>query len=137
MHYTKSLNFVLVRSLYYELRKNSIGELLRPHLVIYLDVPVNKCLENIQKRNISYEKNSPVLTTDYLTTMEKFYKQHYLKDISYSAELLVYDWSHEGEVEVIVEDIERINFNRYDEQDPKFVDWRYSREEMFAYLRNK
>ncbi|KAK9711472.1 Deoxynucleoside kinase [Popillia japonica] len=106
-----------VRSLYYELRKNSIGELLRPHLVIYLDVPVNKCLENIQKRNISYEKNSP--------------------DISYSAELLVYDWSHEGEVEVIVEDIERINFNRYDEQDPKFVDWRYSREEMFAYLRNK
>ncbi|KAI4463056.1 deoxynucleoside kinase [Holotrichia oblita] len=74
---------------------------------------------------------------DYLTTMEKFYKQHYLKDISYSAELLVYDWTHEGEVEVIVEDIERINFNRYDEQDPKFVDWRYSREEMFAFLRNK
>ncbi|KAI4463067.1 zinc finger and scan domain-containing [Holotrichia oblita] len=101
------------------------------------DVPVNKCLENIQKRKVSYEKNSPVLTTDYLTTMEKFYKQHYLKDISYSAELLVYDWTHEGEVEVIVEDIERINFNRYDEQDPKFVDWRYSREEMFAFLRNK
>lgn len=31
-----------VRSVYYELRENTIEELLRPHLVIYLDVPVDK-----------------------------------------------------------------------------------------------
>lgn len=28
------------RSVYYDLRKNTIGELLKPHLVIYLDMPV-------------------------------------------------------------------------------------------------
>lgn len=31
-----------VRSVYYELRGNTIEELLRPHLVIYLDMPANK-----------------------------------------------------------------------------------------------
>lgn len=33
-----------VRSTYYALRNNSIEELLRPHLVVYLDVPVNKVI---------------------------------------------------------------------------------------------
>lgn len=31
-----------VRSVYYELRANTLEELMRPHLVIYLDLPVNK-----------------------------------------------------------------------------------------------
>ena len=31
-----------VRSVYYELRANSLEELMRPHLVIYLDLPVKK-----------------------------------------------------------------------------------------------
>lgn len=31
-----------VRSVYYELRSNTIEELMRPHLVVYLDMPVNK-----------------------------------------------------------------------------------------------
>lgn len=31
-----------VKSVYYELRANTIEDLMRPHLVIYLDVPVNK-----------------------------------------------------------------------------------------------
>lgn len=51
------------------------------------------------------------------------------------AELLVYDWSNEGDVEVVVEDIERIDFNRFDEQDPKMKDWIYHLEEEFGYLR--
>lgn len=33
-----------VRSVYYELRANTIEELMRPHLVIYLDKPVNKVI---------------------------------------------------------------------------------------------
>lgn len=57
-------------------------DLLRPHLIVYLDVPVPKVLENINKRNISYEKNSPVLTPQYLEVMEKHYKQHYLKEMA-------------------------------------------------------
>lgn len=29
------------RSVYYDIRKNTITELLKPHLVVYLDVPVS------------------------------------------------------------------------------------------------
>jgi NADH dehydrogenase (ubiquinone) 1 alpha subcomplex subunit 10 len=40
------------------------------------------------------------------------------------SELLVYDWSSHGDIEVVVEDIERINFDAYETEDPKMEDWR-------------
>lgn len=48
------------------------------------------------------------LSDEYLKNIDYFYKQQYLKEISTSSELLVYDWSNGGETEIIVEDIERI-----------------------------
>lgn len=116
------------RSVYYELRQNTITELLKPHLVIYLDVPVSKVLENIKNRKIDYEVNSKVFTEKYLSDQEAIYKQEYLKDISTHAELLVYDWSNGGETEVVVEDIERIDFDRFDKHDPKIKDWRLEKD---------
>lgn len=53
------------------------------------------------------------------------------------AELLVYDWSEEGDAEVVVEDIERIDFAKYDVQDPKMKDWDHKLEEDWALLRYK
>lgn len=47
--------------------------------------------------------------------MEDVYKNDFLKDIGTHAELLVYDWSNGGEIELVVEDIEKIGmvfFNR-------------------------
>lgn len=40
--------------------------------------------------------------------MEEIYKQEFLHDIASHAEILVYDWSNGGEIELVVEDIERI-----------------------------
>lgn len=40
--------------------------------------------------------------------MEDVYKNEFLKDIGTHAELLVYDWSNGGEIELVVEDIEKI-----------------------------
>lgn len=40
--------------------------------------------------------------------MEDVYKNDFLKDIGTHAELLVYDWSNGGEIELVVEDIENI-----------------------------
>lgn len=113
-----------VRSAYYDLKKNVIDELMKPHLCIYLDVPVAKTRENIKKRNIDYEVNSKALTDQFLQEIEYGYKQSYLKEISEHAELLVYDWSEGGETEVVVEDIERIDFDSYGHYDPKMQDWR-------------
>lgn len=49
----------------------------------------------------------------------------------------MYDWSEEGDVEVVVEDIERIDFSNYDYQDLKMKDWDQSFEEEWAILRHK
>ncbi|KAF2886661.1 hypothetical protein ILUMI_19513 [Ignelater luminosus] len=124
------------RSVYYDLRKNTLNELLRPHLVIYLHVPIDKVQEKIKQRNNSVEVKSSALTPAYLKVMEDKYKQNYLKDISVHSELLVYDWSDAAEVEVVVEDIERIDFTRYDKQDLKMKDWVYYLEEEWAVLRH-
>lgn len=48
----------------------------------------------------------------------------------------MYDWSEEGDAEVVVEDIERIEF-KYDSQDTKMKDWDQGLEEDWAILRNK
>lgn len=117
------------RSYYNQIMREIIPHLLRPHLVIYLDVPVAEVKNRIKKRNIDYEVNSKVLTDEYLKSMETTYKQIYLKDISSHAELLVYDWSNYGDPEVVVEDIERIDFDRFDKHSKKLADWRFDLEE--------
>jgi NADH dehydrogenase (ubiquinone) 1 alpha subcomplex subunit 10 len=54
---------------------------MKPHLVVYLDVPVSLVQQRIKERNIPYEVSSKVFTTQYLSDMEYFYKQRYLKEI--------------------------------------------------------
>lgn len=38
------------------------------------------------------------------------------------AELLIYDWTEKGDPEVVIEDIERLEFNT-DKNNPKMADW--------------
>lgn len=113
-----------VRSAYYDICNHTLPELMKPHLVIYLDIPVSRVKDNIKKRNIGYEAQSKVFSDQYLSDIEAGYKQRFLKDISTHAELLVYDWNEGGETEVVVEDIERIDFDRFGHYDAKMKDWR-------------
>lgn len=126
-----------VRSIYYDLRAHTITEILKPHLVVYLDVPVKKTMENIKKRGLPAETQSKVLNEKYLTDIEQIYKQRYLKDITQHAELLVYDWSEGGDAEVVVEDIERIDLDRFDHYDTKMADWRLMYEEDWCERRQQ
>lgn len=123
------------RSVYYDLVQNTFQELMKPHLVIYLDVPVNVIKDRIKKRANPAEASSKALTDKYLVDLETIYKQQYLKDISTHAELLVYDWSDYGETEVVVEDIERIDFDRFDKDDTQMRDWRMENEEDWTEAR--
>lgn len=125
------------RSVYYDLVKNTFQELMKPHLVIYLDVPVKVIKDRIKKRSNPAEMNSKALTDQYLINMEHIYKQQYLKDISNHAELLVYDWSDYGETEVVVEDIERIDFDRFDKDDTHMRDWRMTNEREWTEARSR
>lgn len=111
-------------SVYYDVRRNTISELLRPHLVIYLDVPAASVRQKVKARKLDHEKNSPVYEGAFLEHLEEAYKQRYLREISTHAQLLVYDWSEGGDVEVVVEDIERVDMDQSDKHDPKFRDWK-------------
>lgn len=51
--------------------------------------------------------------------------------------MLVYDWSEEGDMDVVIEDIERIDFDNYDQLSSKFKDWNIAYEEDWAELRYK
>uniref|UniRef100_A0A182N286 NADH dehydrogenase [ubiquinone] 1 alpha subcomplex subunit 10, mitochondrial n=1 Tax=Anopheles dirus TaxID=7168 RepID=A0A182N286_9DIPT len=125
------------RSVYYDVVKNTFCDLMKPHLVIYLDVPVNVVKDRIKKRANPNEAGSKALTDQYLKDIETIYKQQYLKDISTHAELLIYDWSDYGETEVVVEDIERIDFDRFDKDDPKMRDWVMENEEDWTEARSR
>lgn len=98
--------------------------MLRPHLIVYLDVPVDAVKEKIKKRGIPYEVNSKVFTSEYLQDIENIYKQDYLKNIITHSHVLVYDWTKEGDISTIVEDIEFLNFD-YDKKAQKMADWTF------------
>ncbi|MPC44709.1 NADH dehydrogenase [ubiquinone] 1 alpha subcomplex subunit 10, mitochondrial [Portunus trituberculatus] len=124
------------RMVYYESRARSMPVLMRPHLVIYLDVPVKEVQRRVAARPPPYP-NSLFSKPEVLAHMEHVYKQQYLKEISTHAELLIYDWTESGDVEVVVEDIERINFDDYGPYDPKMADWRIERELDWSSVRIK
>ncbi|RLU21400.1 hypothetical protein DMN91_005773 [Ooceraea biroi] len=100
-------------------------EMMRPHLIIYLDIPTDAVKEKIKKRNVSYEVKSKVLTSKYLQDIENMYKLDFLKNIESHSHVLIYDWTNEGDVSTIVEDIEFLNFD-YPKHDEKMADWTFS-----------
>ncbi|KAL6259596.1 hypothetical protein P5V15_009513 [Pogonomyrmex californicus] len=100
-------------------------QMLRPHVIVYLDAPVDTVKEKIKKRGTPYEVNSKVLTTEYLQDIENLYKFDYLKDIVKHSHVLVYDWTNEGDISTIIEDIEMLKFD-YDDKADKMADWRFN-----------
>ena len=101
--------------------KNSLPWLLRPNLVIYLDAPA----ELVKKKLAEKHKDSPVLNhPTYLAELYDMMKRDYLMSIKDHSEVLVYDWSDGGDAEIVVEDIERINFDYFGQYEAKQKDWR-------------
>lgn len=82
-----ALLFMIVRYLvfnyYHQIRNNSLFAIWRPHLVVYLDVPVDEVRRRIEARNRPNEKDSLATSPAYLQTLENTYKKNYLKDIRY------------------------------------------------------
>uniref|UniRef100_A0A915PGL4 NADH dehydrogenase [ubiquinone] 1 alpha subcomplex subunit 10, mitochondrial n=1 Tax=Setaria digitata TaxID=48799 RepID=A0A915PGL4_9BILA len=97
---------------YYMERKNMLPNCrFWPHLVIYLEVSVDKCLDNIhQQGNVN---KIAVVDRTYLQTIEDSYKDA-LKEFRKRSEILIYDWTTPGNVDNIVEDIEDIDFDFFE-----------------------
>lgn len=73
--------FFPVKSYYLEAYVAMKLMLKQPHLVIYLDIPVDIVQKRIKSRNRDWEVNSPVLNEKYLSTIEKYYKLNFLKEM--------------------------------------------------------
>jgi len=80
-----SSKFINKRGLgfYNTVLRHSVPFVLKPHMIIYLDVPVSKVQENIKKRNLPHEVNSKALTTKFLTDIERKYKDAFLPDMRF------------------------------------------------------
>ncbi|RLV92729.1 hypothetical protein DV515_00013672 [Chloebia gouldiae] len=85
---------------YKEVKEISISELLPPHLVIYVDVPVPEVQKRIQEKGKPYEKK---VSPSYLQSIEDAYKKTFLPEISESSEVLQY-------TATAAEDVEKIQF---------------------------
>ncbi|CAK9826675.1 NADH dehydrogenase [ubiquinone] 1 alpha subcomplex subunit 10, mitochondrial [Anthophora retusa] len=119
------------------MKKQGLTALLRPHLIIYLDSPPEVVQQNIKKRGNMDEINSKVFTTQYLSDMDKSYKEKCLAWLSSHTHILMYDWSKEGNVSDIVMNIEDLDLEE-SETKTMLDDWVFMESEeihtlMIAY----
>ena len=56
-------------------------------------------------------------------------KKNFLKQQQRHSRVLVYDWTEPGDMEIVVEDIEALNFDFLEETDEQQKDWRMGNEE--------
>ena len=124
------------RKAYKEACRMSLHRLMRPNLYIYLDAPVDVAMKNIQDRGNEWDKDSPVWTNKrYMTDIYTELKKNFLRDQQRHSRVLVYDWTVPGDIEIVVEDIEALNFDFLEETDEQQKDWRLHTEEGYSIAR--
>jgi len=106
-----------------DLIPNTIAELWRPHVMIYLDKSPEECLKTIKEKGKPFEKESKVYNLEFLKSMERNYKRNFLPDMRNELHLLQYN-ALDAKTERAVEDLEMLDF----EDQEKFNDWRIRRE---------
>lgn len=123
---------------YYELRDNSICELFKPHLTIFLDAPIETLRQRIKARNDPREVNSKVLSDDYLRTIQNVYRDKFLVSMRQSGEVIEIDWSevaNDTDMHMIVEEIQLLKLEREHLDDTKFDDWSRKEEDDYMFMR--
>jgi len=123
---------------YKEINSITLPHIHRPNLYIYLDAPVEVAMKNIQSRGNEWDKDSPVWTNKrYMLDIYNELKKNFLKQQQRHSRVLVYDWTEPGDMEIVVEDIEALNFDFLEETDEQQKDWRMGNEENYAVARQK
>lgn len=103
--------------------RNATDYWWHPHVVIYLDAPVDLVRENVKKRNVPWEQNSPVLTDDFFQALNDSYHEHYLPEMRQHCEVLQYEIS-DLDYDIVVEDLEMLDLDKpTDDYPDRFADW--------------
>merc|ERR1712179_513822 len=110
--------------------------MLRPNLIIYLDAHSKTVMKNIAAKGDEWNKNSPVWTNkSYLDYIYTNFKKEYLKKAMRHSLVSVYDWNEPGDVDLVIEDIEKLNFDFYDRVDDQQSDWANKNEKDWQAIR--
>jgi len=125
-----------MKSLYHEQFNNTYFQVLKPNLIVYLDASVDQVQRNIKARGNEWDKDSPVWNnTQYLSNIYNEYRNNYLRDMQEHCRVLAYDWSEEGDTEVVVEDIENTELDMIECYSNQQKDWRFGDEIRAASVR--
>lgn len=112
---------------YYEnYRANSICELWRPHLQIYLDAPIDVYKKRLLQRNSKGEATSPQVNDKYLSTLESVFKTEYFKFARRYSEFVEVNWaeiSNDSDMNALCEELQLIPLETDDLDGMKFTDW--------------
>jgi len=126
------------KTVYDEVRRHILNEVLRPSLIVYLDAPVDVVQKNIKARGNEWDKDSPVWNnSQYLSNIYTDFKKHYLREIQQYSRVLVYDGAEPVDTEVVIEDIEYTELDNIELYDDQQRDWRFHNEEGAAAQRYK
>lgn len=106
-------------------------QLHKPHLLIYLDIPIELSYERMQKK---YPGNK-ALTLDFLRDLDYYLKESFLRHMNNFCYMICYDWTEPADFEFVVEDIEAINFDNYEKRSEKISDWRIIFDEHYNVYR--
>jgi len=107
------------------LRNLMLSSTQKPHLVIYVDTPVDLCLERIQNDPDPVVRNSKALTRDFLNEIESAYKDVILPKYDHNG--IVHTISGvepftDDDCSDLIDDIESMSFEN-DPRDTRFRDW--------------
>jgi len=123
---------------YADYRANSICDLLKPHMTIYLDAPISTLRERINARKDPREVGSKILSDKYLQTIADVYRDKFLPLMRKSGEVVEIDWKEkatEMDMDVIAEELQLCTLEAEDSEDTKFADWTRNDEEDYTKLR--
>jgi hypothetical protein len=121
-------------------RDDTLAEMLRPHIMIYLDTPIHTVRERLQRRNNSIELSSKVLTDEFLEEIDRSYKEVCFPLVRRTTEIVEVDWSvilDDLDMEALAEELTQLNLEGTDREDPKFGDWFGVSEDNYAMIRKR
>ncbi|OWF55026.1 NADH dehydrogenase [ubiquinone] 1 alpha subcomplex subunit 10, mitochondrial-like [Mizuhopecten yessoensis] len=103
---------------------NTQVELISPHLFLYLDAPVEYCMEQIKKRGRPWEVNSTILTERFLQDVQNIYQADVLPQFKDLSEMKTFDMTSPLDYELIFEDLNETSLDGPKiNEDNKFIEW--------------
>jgi deoxyadenosine/deoxycytidine kinase len=107
------------------LRNMALSRIFQPHLCIYLDTPVDVCMERIRNDPDPMIANSKAHTREFLEEIETAFKDIVLPKQEHNMHLMAVDNTKQktrDEVCDIIDDLSPLNF-KFDHHDTRFESW--------------